>query len=106
MILSQEQIAYLLSRIDLFETFAPMTLRVVAQACRTLALDAGEVLFDYGAAGSSLFIVADGQLEVFRGDRIIGHIGRNEYIGELALLDPSIRSASARALGPTRLLEV
>jgi signal transduction histidine kinase len=104
--LSKEQIAYLLSRIDLFETFPPTTLRQVAQECTTLSLQPRAVLFEHGSSGSSLYIVVDGGLEVFRSDRVIANISRNEYIGELSLLDPGVRAASVRAVGPTVLVEL
>ncbi len=101
-----DQVAYLLSRIDLFESFSPITLRLVARACSLRHLEPGKVLFEHGEPGASLFVVLDGSLEVFRGERAIATIGRNEYIGELALLDPGPRSASVRALTETNLLEV
>jgi len=104
--LTQGQIVDLLQQIDLFASFAPGTLHRVAQACKTLTLDAQQVLFKHGSFGSSLFIVVDGALEVFREDRAIAVVQRNQYIGELALFDPGVRSASVRAVGPTRLLEV
>lgn len=101
-----EQLAYLLSRIDLFEKFTPFTLRLVAQNCEIVELVPGEVLFQYGSPGDSLFVVLDGQLEVARGDRAIAVVSRNEYVGELALLDLGTRSASVRAIASSRLLEI
>ncbi|MBI3784340.1 MAG: cyclic nucleotide-binding domain-containing protein [Deltaproteobacteria bacterium] len=104
--LNHELVANLLSRIDLFESFPPATLRQVAEVCSTLALDSEQILFQHGSSGSSLFIVAEGALEIFRDDRVIAIVQRDEYIGEIALLDPGVRSASVRAVGPTRLVEV
>lgn len=101
-----DQLAYLLSRIDLFETFSPITLRLVARACRQVSLEPGQILFEHGEEGASLFVVIEGQLQVFRGERAIAVIGRNEYLGELALLDPGPRSASVRAISSVELLEV
>ncbi len=103
---SVEQVAYLLSRIDLFERFTPFTLRLVAQNCEIIDLQPGETLFEYGSPGGSLFVVLEGQLEVARGERAIAVIGQKEYVGELALLDPGVRSASVRAIQSTRLIEI
>ncbi|MCX8071587.1 MAG: ATP-binding protein [Candidatus Binatia bacterium] len=103
---SVEQVAYLLSRIDLFESFTPFTLRLVARSCEVVDLLPGEILFEYGSPGGSLFVILDGQLEVARGERPIAVVGKNEYVGELALLDPGVRSASVRAICSTRLLEI
>lgn len=101
-----ETLARLLSQIDLFENFTPFTLRLVAENCDIVELLPGEILFQYGSPGDSLFVVLDGQLEVARGDRAIAVIRGNEYVGELALLDLGTRSASVRAIVSTRLLEI
>lgn len=103
---SVEQVAYLLSQVDLFERFTPFTLRLVAQNCDIVDLQPGETLFDYGSPGGSLFVVLKGQLEVARGERAIAVIGEREYVGELALLDPGVRSASVRAIQSTQLIEI
>ncbi len=103
---SVEQVAYLLSRTDLFEPFTPFTLRLVAQNCKVVELQPGETLFEYGSPGGSLYVVLEGQLEVARGDRAIAIVGPSEYVGELSLVDPGVRSASVRAIQSTRLIEV
>jgi signal transduction histidine kinase len=101
-----EQIVDALRGIDLFESFKPQTLRRLIRGCPIRTLSDGEVLFTYGSTGSSLFIVLDGQLQVFRGSRLIATVGPNEYIGELALLEAAPRSASVGALGMVTLLEM
>ena len=62
----------------------------------------GEVIFDEGDAGDSLFMILAGQVEVLKrfGDerRVVGLLGAGEYFGEMALLGRDPRNATARAL--------
>ena len=62
----------------------------------------GEIVFDEGDAGDSLFMIISGQLEVLKrfGDeqRVVAMLGPGEYFGEMALLGRDPRSATARAL--------
>lgn len=104
--MSVEQIVCALRSIDLFERFTPQVLRRLIRGCSIRTLASGDLLFAYGSAGSSLYIVLDGQLRIFRGTRVIATVGANEYIGELALLEAAPRSASVSALGDATLLEM
>lgn len=70
-------------------------------------LDAGEVLLAQGEEFSGLWLVEDGQLEVYLhpdAPVVINRIGPGAWVGEVALLDPGPSTASVRAQGPTRLL--
>lgn len=67
---------------------------------------AGEVVFEKGEAGDSLYVIVHGQVRVFDGDRTITHLGEHDIFGELALLDPEPRLASVAAVTDTRLLRL
>lgn len=68
--------------------------------------DAGSVIFQEGDSGDSAFIIADGEVEIVRGDRVIATVGKGEIIGELALIDNHPRMATARAVGPVELIAI
>ncbi len=104
--MTDEQIVCALRSIDLFETFKPQVLERLIRGCLLRTLAHGEVLFSYGSTGSSLYIVLEGQLRIFRGTRAIATVGPHDYIGELALLESAPRSASVSALGEVTLLEM
>lgn len=57
----------------------------------------GQVIFREGEPGSSLYIVAEGQIDIARGERILETVGPGGILGELALIDDKPRSASAIA---------
>lgn len=73
-------------------------------------LASGEVLFTQGESGSSLYLVLSGMMRIFAyrdGREItIRAFLPGTYFGELALLGQEHRSASARAVEPTELLEI
>jgi NADH:ubiquinone reductase (H+-translocating) len=68
----------------------------------------GEIVFDEGDAGDSLFMILSGQVEVLKrvGEQlqVIGTLHAGEYFGEMALLGRLPRSASTRALTSLDLL--
>jgi CRP/FNR family transcriptional regulator len=72
------------------------------------AYHAGEVVFHEGDPGRALFVVVEGTVEITQatphGENVVGSLGPGDAFGELALIDESPRSGSARVVAPTRLL--
>ena len=68
----------------------------------------GEWIFREGEQGSEAFQILTGRVEIAihvpgQPDATLGHLVVGDIFGEMALLDEKPRSASARALEPTRL---
>jgi sigma-B regulation protein RsbU (phosphoserine phosphatase) len=88
--------------LPIFAGFPDADLERLAVSGAQRRLRAGEVLFRQGAEGHECYVILAGELEV------IGHPGDEEVrlevrragqiIGEMALIDPSPRSATVRAL--------
>lgn len=83
-------------------------LRALARERR---LEKGEVLFEQGDKGETLYAILDGALEI----SVISEDGRKlsldmltdgALLGEIALFDPGPRTATVTALKPTRVLGV
>jgi CRP/FNR family transcriptional regulator, cyclic AMP receptor protein len=70
---------------------------LAATADRTIVLQ-GARLVTEGGRGLECFVIADGQAEVRRGDDVIAEIGPGTVVGELALLDATLRNADVYAL--------
>jgi CRP-like cAMP-binding protein len=94
-LLTIERVA-LLRRVDLFADTPDRVLAGLARVLEEVEIPAGATLITAGAVEDWLFIVADGELEVVRGEhRAI--IPAGGVVGELAVLDPQPRTADVRA---------
>ena len=101
--------AELLAEIRFFELLDADDRRALAEVIDRLDLDEGRVLFEAGEPGDELYVVREGEIELFVrdtvGQRITLHAARaGDIFGELALLDDEPRSATAVAVAPTSLL--
>jgi CRP-like cAMP-binding protein/thioredoxin reductase/Fe-S-cluster-containing hydrogenase component 2 len=76
-------------------------LREVVASARIEQFDAGDVLFKEGDPGDSLHLIRKGSVTVARdiGGRelVLSYVAAGNYIGEMALLNDSPRSATVRA---------
>ncbi len=66
----------------------------------------GERIVKQGDEARSFFVVASGQVEVVENRRVRGRLGPGSYFGEIALLADMPRTATVRAVTPTRVLEL
>lgn len=73
-----------------------------------LHLSAGEVLFEQGDRGDLVYVVEEGEIEIYQlridgSEELLKVIGSGEYFGELGPMLGLPRSASSRAKVPSRL---
>jgi uncharacterized membrane protein len=99
----------LLADIEFFALLKEEDRQALANVVDSLKLNAGEVLFQAGEPGESLFIVRSGSIEIFIkdtvGQKIVLTISEaGDLFGELSLLDSGPRTATAVALSDTELL--
>lgn len=75
-----------------------------------VSFDEGQAIFEQGEPGREMYIVHDGQVEVFKTfggrERRTRVLESGDFFGEMSVLDDMPRSASARALTKCRLLPV
>ncbi len=103
--------ATLLRSISMFQGLEPDDLTALAASVRERHFSAGQLIIEYGARGSEMYIVAEGHVNIFlpgeNSRRIsLRDIARGEHFGELALFDDKPRSASALATTDAVLLEL
>jgi putative ABC transport system ATP-binding protein len=73
-----------------------------------LVLEPGDVVFEQGSRGDLVYVVEDGQIEIFRTrddgtEESVAMVDAGAYFGELAPMFGLQRSASARAAAATKL---
>lgn len=73
--------------------------------------DAGEYMFETGQPGAAMFIIEEGEVQITRlnaanEEVVLARLRNGEFLGELALLDNSPRSASALVSKPTKALAI
>jgi EmrB/QacA subfamily drug resistance transporter len=95
-----------LGSIPLLEGLPEHVLSELAAASRTIALPAGEWLFEQGDQAGSAYVVASGRLQIMRDDVVVRELSPGAVVGELALLTGEPRSAGARAHRDATLLEL
>jgi len=68
----------------------------------------GEVIVRQGEVGDGIFVIQEGQLEILsesQGQEMrIRVAGKDELVGEMAVFEHQVRSATVRALGEARVL--
>ncbi len=96
---------------DIFSVLNERELRALAAQCQWRRYAVGDCLYQEGEGGSTLLLIAQGQVALARrgqGGRSM-HIGRvisGGTIGKMALLDSAPRSATAMALTAVEALEI
>lgn len=99
----------LLRQVDLFEQFSEDDHRRLADACDTLDLVRGDVVFEEGAEAEACFVVVDGRIAISNRsvdgrESMVALMQRGDLFGEMGLFDGLGRSAEARALEPSRVI--
>lgn len=56
---------------------------------------AGTVLFPEGVSGEHMYVVVEGRVEITLHDKLLADAGPGEMVGEMALINSEIRSATA-----------
>lgn len=98
------------SRIPVLSNLTETEVFDFIRTCKVHRLDAGKNLFSQGDAGRSMYIIESGKVDVFlertHGREHIAEFGALDVIGELSLIDPGDRSATAEARDESVLYEV
>jgi len=100
----------LLAHIALFESLTAEDLASLSQRVEEVQYEQGEVIFQQGDEGSSLFVIEDGAVEISYGEGkarvVLTTLYTGQYFGELSLFDGSPRSATATAAKRSRMIRL
>ena len=87
----------MLKKVPLFSGLDNRELEQIAASMRERRVSAGEVFLEQGAGGAGFFVVEEGEADVTVDGNAVGSVGPGDYIGEIALLTGSDRTATITA---------
>ena len=100
---------FLLQQVDIFEDLTPDQLKRIDEICEEKSYVHGEIIFEENAPSQEFYVIMDGEVEIQVDPDTIGDgrvdvyqpstiaiLRRGQSFGEVAIVDPGIRSASAR----------
>ncbi|HZS84372.1 MAG TPA: cyclic nucleotide-binding domain-containing protein [Stellaceae bacterium] len=91
----------LLRRIPLFANIEASKLKLLAFTSERVAFEGGQVLFRQGDMGDAAYIIIEGEAEVLvdgpAGPVTVAVLGRDAFVGEIAILCDVPRTATVRA---------
>ena len=96
----------LIKGLPLFQLCSKRDLRRIAALANERSVEPGTALMSEGEPGSEFFVVVDGEVDVRRKGRRIARLGPGSYVGEIALLSRSPRTATVVAVTPLRALVI
>lgn len=115
-----QSIAAILSVTELFDTFTSVQLDLVAAICELAEFSPGDVLVREQESSDEMYIIARGGVEVMVNPSFVGkqsdqemdsvvitELRQGQVVGEVALVDQGIRSATIRVNQPnTQLVRI
>jgi CRP/FNR family transcriptional regulator, cyclic AMP receptor protein len=101
-----------LREIGLFGALSDEVLDHLAKSLRTIRFSPGDSVFKEGdGSAHEMFVVLEGEMEVFKRSRRgrdmrVAILGPGDWFGEMSVVDMQARSATVRALAPSRLVRI
>lgn len=101
----------LLRNTELFSELGDEALRSIAEASTVRSLRRGDVIFEEGSEPEHLYVVESGRIAIASKsidgrESVFALMERGALFGEMGLLDGLGRSAEARALEPSEIIEI
>jgi CRP-like cAMP-binding protein len=109
--MSLEQEVELIRRFPIFSKIAPAKQKLLCFSSERLTYSAGQEIFRAGAVGDACYVVIDGTIEISvdvpqKGSLVIGSMGSNEIMGEIAIFGHVPRTATATAKTRVEVLRI
>ena len=100
----------LLRNIPLFAKLEPSKLKLLAFTSERITYEADQVLFRQGDVGDAAYIIIEGAAKVLvdtdQGETEVAALGRNDFVGEIAILCEVPRTATVKAAAKTVALRI
>ncbi|MDH3579340.1 MAG: ABC transporter transmembrane domain-containing protein, partial [Hyphomicrobiales bacterium] len=100
-----------LARVPIFREIRSGNLKLLALGSKRVAFHAGEVLFNRGDPGETAYVILSGEVDILLNmgtdkEKQIARSGKDQPVGEIALLATVPRTAAARAFSDVTALQI
>ncbi|MBX0331516.1 cyclic nucleotide-binding domain-containing protein, partial [Oscillochloris sp. ZM17-4] len=95
-----------LRKVQLFAATPSEILADIAERLVSLSLPAGAPIFAQGDVGDALFMLLSGEVRIYADGQTLNIMREGAVFGEIAILDPAPRLASAEVIAPSALLRL
>lgn len=96
----------LIKRVPLFAGCSRRELEEIASIADEIHLPEGRTLTKEGATGREFLVLVEGTADVRRNGRRINTLGAGDFLGEIALVTGTPRTATVTTTSPARMLVV
>lgn len=110
--MSLEQEVELIRRFPIFSKIAPAKQKLLCFSSERLTYNANQEIFHMGDPGDSCYIVIEGDIEISvdrpngKGTLLLGTVGQNGIVGEIAIFGQVPRTATATAKTRVEVLRI
>ncbi len=98
--------ADLLRLVPLFAGMSDRSFEAIGAAATDVTFAAGEPIVRQGDPGTAFYVIVGGRARVDRDGTTLRDLGPGDFLGEIALVDGSARTATVTALEPIEALTV
>lgn len=95
-----------LKDIPIFTNLSRRDRKVIAQHADEIDLKAGVQLTEAGRLATEVFVIVEGSADVFDGDEKINQLGPGDVIGEIGVMETTVRTASVVATSPLKAIVI
>ena len=100
----------LLRNIPMFAKLEPSKLKLLAFTSERITYEADQLFFSQGDMGDAAYLIIEGEADVLvdtpSGELNVATLGRNDFVGEIAILCDVPRTATVRASAKTITLRI
>ena len=100
----------LLRSVPLFANIEPSKLKLLAFTSERLTFPQGQALFEQGDIGDAAYVIINGNAEVIidtpSGPLTVAQVGKNAFVGEIAILIDVPRTATIRPTSDLETLKI
>lgn len=104
--LSVTERIFFLAKVPLFSDLGLDSQTQLAAIAEEVTFQPGELLFQQGDVGDSLYVVLDGEVAILLDGHEVNRMNPGESFGEIAVLDRGTRTAGGRAVSDVLALRI